>query len=575
MRMIPSRGMMQAYLEAMSPSTTPKPVYRFGISTLRGLHKTLKLNGRDLFQSFKFLPEYLPTMVDKFPVAKRYAEAELHDFYHQMTITHIPLNERELLNIFADKLLSIAVAKEERNKFASAFAAAIIDMEHVEYAIPIQNDKASLLLPKAVVLDPKHRFWKSLEICIAKAKIFLKDPLKNEDYEETRDALIQWILEDEFGFNSNYHLILDAIQDYKPGGLDLIDANHFSSDLQETIHQKLLKELSEKAPADLLILYSSLNPNTVRGRILNSFIMGRMDLGVEELPIYSIQEFYCFAQKNSHSDCYQSAMDLFHFIIVKNLIDKFDDHLSSGFFEKLKKHHSEAFVWLMQRINPDSEHYDCLLNLAIKHGEKSRFLFNSLYSKKEANRDFSSDKTTPLHRALAAEDMELMMKLTNDGAKVVDPLTYSVFTPKEYFELCPSMCPLERSFLHGRTELSSLLYFAHKNGAGWMERNPEVVVRFRRLAAIYSQKFPDLNQDKEWSRDLESTIPKCFYSEKLNKPLQEIYQYGEYEQNFFKKLKEDGHCTPDTEAVEKLVRLRKWREKGGVLTEIELPKFNP
>lgn len=144
MRMMPSRGMMQAYLEAVCEDV-PRPVFRFSFSTIIGLHNTLKANGRDLFQYCVLLSKPYPSKIHSYPAFIQYSDAELHDFYHQMRVSFIPLRERKMLNDCADLLLACAGSKPIKNQFARAFALEIIDMDHFYYS---ENFKKSCLYIK-------------------------------------------------------------------------------------------------------------------------------------------------------------------------------------------------------------------------------------------------------------------------------------------------------------------------------------------------------------------------------------------------------------------------------------------
>jgi hypothetical protein len=245
MRMIPSRGMMQAYLEAMSPDTTPLPMYRLSPSTVLGLHYTLKANGKDLFQSFKYLPQYIPLLVDSYPASSRYVEAELHDLYHHMRISHIPLIERQLFIELTDELLAFAckpvgylrgiakdlgdnVENKVKNKFARALAIQLIDMEHGAYDINLK-----LLLevyPRGArpTKDPIQRFWHTLDRAAKSA--FLLTEINETEFLETLEALMRWMLNCE---SENYKTIIDSIFDFEEFEYPVEDQFHFSSLLRK------------------------------------------------------------------------------------------------------------------------------------------------------------------------------------------------------------------------------------------------------------------------------------------------------------------------------------------------------
>ncbi len=213
MRMIPSRGMMQAYLEAVCPAA-PYPIFRFGLSSIKALHNTLKANGRDLFQNFALLPQYNPLEVDSYRVLARYAEVDLHDFYHQMRISHIPLNDRQLFNDFADKLLDYAGVKPVRNNFARALALKIIDMEHPYYDENLKKLCTYTEDTKLQLFEPEQRFWQCLDSCARSAASSLENRFDLDEYFETLEQIFLWIMKDNFESEAN-RKTLDSILDFK------------------------------------------------------------------------------------------------------------------------------------------------------------------------------------------------------------------------------------------------------------------------------------------------------------------------------------------------------------------------
>lgn len=575
MRIIPSRGMMQAYLEAINPKTTPKPIYRFGLSTLSGLHNTLKDNGRDLFQSFTLLAHLTPAIVDSRPASTRYVEAELHDFYHQMRISHIPLNDRNVLNCFADKLLAIAKSQTPRNKVASALAAQIIDMEHSYYDLFDEKRtkyherlneifigaKTVLILGERrlePVDNPNLRLWLSLNLCFNTVKDSRPLTPNTNELEETQKGLVAWMLYDESLCNPKMQSMFEELSFSK-------SLTSFSKELQDRMHAQVLKEIEEPCIHHWMKVWNGLTENTLRERLLYKFCLGKIAAGVEKLFTLTVDECYRF--HTVYQDTYLKSKTMLQRLLVNHIVNKFTSFLESGVFATLEKQHNNAFVWLMQTINPSSQQYDTLIGLSIKHNQT--FLFDALYHKTCVNIVFQSDKTTMLHRALAEENIELMMRLTNDGAKPFDIKTYVNPNDETYFKTHPKMCPFERSLLHGRFELIALLYFAAKSeiggGIGWMERNPEVVERFRRLSS----------EDFVWINDLVSKIPLHLYETKhFDKACDEIIGASEIERAFKNKISgKHGHIEIDPKELDALVKLRKWREKGGDLPEKETPRF--
>lgn len=564
MRMIPSRGMMQAYLEAISPTTTPKPAYRFGLSTLRGLHKTLKENSRDLFQSFACFPkEMTPVMVDNYSALTRYAEAELHDFYHQMRISHIPLHHRELFNLFADKLLAIAGPLAARNKFAYAMASRVIDMEHSAYEINKNKFRQLYQFMKDLEnVNPQQLFWHTINHCVAMAEALLESngTFDKNKLDETLNQLMNWLLTEEFQSNKEYHSLVDGINEYKHS--DLLHSDYLTTRKDE-LQKNLVAEIYSKHISELVIFLSEDNAATMKNRLGKTFAIGIADQYAEEQLVNSLITHHAFTQdtdlfaKNCKGLCVLEAA------ILRNINENFADFVKKDIFDKIELDSESqiAFVSLMQNINFHS-FYDSLLQLAIDHNEV--FVFDALYKQSDVNRVFGSDNKTLLHRALDKENIWLMMRLTNDGAKVVNL--------KSYIDVNARMCPLEQSIAHGLPVLPALLYFAHLNGKGWMEKYPEIVERLQRLFRDQKGKTLSSEEDEQWQMQLLESMPDWICSKRTDENFNKIKEYNNYTTAFFDEVRKNGHGTPTSEFAAKFGLLKEWKRKGGVLSEMEKQK---
>lgn len=141
-RMIPSRGMMQAMIESCTAYPL-LPRIRLGLSPTEGMLKALKADSRDLYQSFAPLEHLTPSSADNNPANPAYGEVEIHDFYHQWLASHIPLSHRLLFIDFADAVQAFLDSHPTPFPVAEKFRDLIVDMEHFFYwkaGLPIEGE---------------------------------------------------------------------------------------------------------------------------------------------------------------------------------------------------------------------------------------------------------------------------------------------------------------------------------------------------------------------------------------------------------------------------------------------------
>lgn len=166
-RVIASKGMMQAYLQAQGPSAAPRMITRLGLSEPAALGAQSLRNERDFCLNTLFPVD----SADGFPVDVRYNDVENHDFYHASVFRTIPEYDRVRLNAAACLFSKIAdqtlhLSKDEQR--ASDAATHLFDMEHKAYALKtISRDEA---------------FWLSILRCCDKKsvlKAWMQHVLKN------------------------------------------------------------------------------------------------------------------------------------------------------------------------------------------------------------------------------------------------------------------------------------------------------------------------------------------------------------------------------------------------------------
>lgn len=131
--MVPTSGMMEAYQQACYSNTRTIPVYRLTLSTMRGLHETLKEGGRDLIQSFAPLKHLLPAQIDGAEPEYGRGGERIHDNYHQISIARIPLQHRQMFLQFTDIFYEIAESNLEFGYVCEKLIRYNVELEHQYY----------------------------------------------------------------------------------------------------------------------------------------------------------------------------------------------------------------------------------------------------------------------------------------------------------------------------------------------------------------------------------------------------------------------------------------------------------
>lgn len=203
MRMIPSRGMTQAFIEATTVDA-PIPIYRFGLSPAKGMHAALRINCRDIYQSFAPLEHLSPTTVDRHIANPAYAEAELHDFYHQFIFAFVPPSHRKIFTDFADAIQAYIDAQPSGCSIAEKFLEVLVDMEHTKYFDNQKSFEHKEIISKNI--DPRRFapelvFWLSIGYCYGRALEESGLEIDNTTPELIR-MMAQWLID--------HHEILSA-----------------------------------------------------------------------------------------------------------------------------------------------------------------------------------------------------------------------------------------------------------------------------------------------------------------------------------------------------------------------------
>ncbi len=211
LRMVPSKGIIQALLIAKWGESAPTLISRFLISPSPALAEEIPVNERDFCLNFSHLP--LVTKADLRDCDLSLNEVEYHDGYHGYIFGSIPAASRikfyECAHIFKNWMEEEAHAKSKsRFAFECAFDS-IVDMEHGIYTLYKKEEIVNL---------EEEIFWTSIVHSIIKSSsiYFYIHPkahqLKAEKVKELFRSKV---------FKVFVNKIIDYADDYRRKGIKL------------------------------------------------------------------------------------------------------------------------------------------------------------------------------------------------------------------------------------------------------------------------------------------------------------------------------------------------------------------
>jgi hypothetical protein len=217
-RMIPSRGMIQAFIEVLFPNTAVQPVYRLAVSTLQVLFDTFKeRQARDFFQSFAPFSHLTPSHADGNRTDQRFGEFAMHDFYHQALVSNIPLQERQLYFAFIECIQTYAESHKE-NPFFTKFAEELMDMELPYYKHTQPNALFHRIFygktSRPLQLTLQEQFWISIGGVYVRCQEKLKLRITEHD-QPFFNHLADWLIGNHLTLSSIHPEILEPLSNEK------------------------------------------------------------------------------------------------------------------------------------------------------------------------------------------------------------------------------------------------------------------------------------------------------------------------------------------------------------------------
>ncbi len=237
--MIPSKGMMQAYLYATRGPEAPRLRSQLSLCPWRGIYKGMKKNWRPLYIHFKPLAHLTPKIIDQHIAPLHSADAEKHDSYHGIRFADVPTPIRKLFIEIAHKLWPSLICSSPKDSsltqlFLEQLAKAIMDMEHSfydrklldkRYLAKIYEDDISedneglAIIINEMQKSEEQPFWYNIMLAIlnAKEKLSARPSLKDYSYHEFLLAASEGVgifadilIENEARWHERYHFSLKS-----------------------------------------------------------------------------------------------------------------------------------------------------------------------------------------------------------------------------------------------------------------------------------------------------------------------------------------------------------------------------
>lgn len=158
-RIIPSKGMIQAYLLSRSEQDAPILVTRFKLATTSDMHRMLLEDKRPLCLDVPFLGYVREA--DRLKCRRKTNDVTTHDHYHGNVMLDIPRQDRKKCYAIADILIKglkkTKGLNDKTKKGIEAVTDRVIDLEHIEYR------QAKIL---SIPCD-KQMFWTAIKRCFS------------------------------------------------------------------------------------------------------------------------------------------------------------------------------------------------------------------------------------------------------------------------------------------------------------------------------------------------------------------------------------------------------------------------
>lgn len=400
-RIIPSKGMIQAYLLARAPEDAPQLVTRFKLAALDDMHEMILEDQRPLCLDVTFLESV--EEADRRKCNRKTNDVTTHDFYHGNVMADIPRKERKKLYAIAEILKQGLKRYLEPPTLIERLQKAVNPqglipravLKKIEKAIDQINEMEHTEYRRVRLLNIKitdSLFWTVIERCVESEEPSEVSKESPEALKWINQCIVKALIENGDYYRSRFGLGAESLKDL------LKTLKEAGCHLHDPLEEALTLEVNAQTFFILVERCTKGSSYLVRDRALQE-LKSRLALENVELVIE------CARIVGSHA-------------VIKCATEFVADHLSEfvkKFSQGVFKQDTSDFI--LSRIQT-SPHFEYVIKTAIYEKDYLVFAFlmqGEKFIKSIINKVFD-DKFTLLQSALFRMDSGLVSRLLSLGA---------------------------------------------------------------------------------------------------------------------------------------------------------------
>lgn len=209
LRMIPSKGMLQAYIFAIGGNCTL--ISQFKFSSYDYLKRGILVNERGMCLNFAFLTQI--DTADTIPCHLEANELEFHDFYHIVVMSFIIKQDRRKFYGFAILLERILEKEPTLKDLIHSLYESVVEMEAIPYQKLISLQEEDVELPREPL------FWTSLNVYIKYLWECKSDPT---DIPRVYQLIISELVNNADEYQKDFELNVEFLEDFETHMLNLM-----------------------------------------------------------------------------------------------------------------------------------------------------------------------------------------------------------------------------------------------------------------------------------------------------------------------------------------------------------------
>lgn len=293
MRIIPSKGIMQAYSFATGGITTL--ITQFKLASNQDLKQKILLNERPLCLNFAYLKK--ETTADNFQCQDQFNEIEFHDFYHLYVIKFVKEDCPQFYGM-SEVMEKIAIKNPDIKEIAMYWNRFLIDMEPLAYSLTY-----TYIFKNGEKFSKKSLFWASMGRIVNYT--IKKENLKNQL--ATFDLfMIHELLQQADFYRDRYGLTVDFLLELNVPELHMATASTRSN-------FEYLIELAKKIKAELdrYVDPASLETLLEHSKNIESYLIREEALKClrKKLTLKTIHRYLTLAKEDQAFTAYRMGLE--------------------------------------------------------------------------------------------------------------------------------------------------------------------------------------------------------------------------------------------------------------------------